>query len=215
MMIIHIPDDRHHNAEAHSYILSAGIKTRGYMRLTTFFCFWLVSAMAVSEVVAQNDIYTWQRTRFSLGISAGQLTDNSWLGLEVSSPVRHRHFSLRLTGSVHWLEAYKTQRDRWGTFSILNPAVVIYTRVMDRSRWYIDLGPLFIIPQNKVSDKKLVSGISALAGIEVFILRTPNRGVGYHFNIGLNYANAYADRLDSDPRYSNGFIFCNGFRFYF
>lgn len=185
------------------------------MRLPKFFCLWLISALTVTKVLAQDDIYMWQQVRFSLGFSAGQLTDNSWIGLEVSSPVMHRHFSLRLVASVHWLEAYKAQRDRWGTFSTLSPTVVIYTRVKDRSRWYIDLGPMFIIPQNRISEKKLVSGISALAGIEVFVLRTSNRSVGYHFNIGVNYANAYADKLENDPRYSNGFIFSNGFRFYF
>lgn len=185
------------------------------MRLSRFFGLWLISMLAGTLVFAQDNVYTWQQVRFSVGISAGQLTDNSWLGLEVSSPVVHRHFCLRLRSSVHWLEAYKAQRDRWGTFSILSPTVVVYTRVMDRSRWYIDFGPMFIIPPNKISEKKMVSGISALAGIEVFILRARNRGVAYHFNIGLNYANAYADKLESDPRYSNGFIFSNGFRFYF
>lgn len=183
-----------------------------------FIGFILIMNIVLAPLPAftQDDIYSSKhRQHLSLGISAGQLSDNAWIGVEVTHSVIYPRISLRLTGSIHWLEAYKVQFDRWGTFSVISPTVVVYSNIAETSRWYIDFGPMFIIPQNKVSEKKLISGVSTLVGLEVFLFKTSDRGLCYYFGIGLNYANAYADKLENDPRYSDGFTFNNGFRFYF
>lgn len=187
------------------------------MKLSGYTGFLIITiASAATCVFAQENLYPRQYIQhFSAGISAGQLTDNSWIGLEISSPMMSRYISLRVRGSIHWLEAYKAQLDRWGRFSMVSPTVVIYTRVDQRSRWYIDIGPMFIIPQYKISEKRLLTGLNAQAGMEVFLLKANNNGLTYYFSAGLHYAQAYADKLESSPRYSNGFVFSNGFRYYF
>lgn len=184
-----------------------------FIRFSSFVFFAGIALLAVGGFA--QEISTAKRTpHFSLGVSAGELSDNSWIGVEVTSPIMHHRISFRIAGSVHWLEAYKAQFDHWGTFSVVSPTLVIYSDMYERSRWYMDIGPVFIIPQRRVSQKRIVSGVSTVVGLELFLIRG-NSNFCYHFGIGLNYANAYADRLESNPRYSNGFIFSNGFRFYF
>jgi len=153
---------------------------------------------------------------FSIGISGGEFSDNSWAGVEVSSPaILHNRVCFRLKGNLHWLEQYKARYDRWAKFSTLNPSIVIYTNISEHVRWYVDVGPFFIFPQNKISDTKYISGINAIAGVEVFIMQTKHTNLCYHFGMGAGFANASADKLENSPCYSNGLIFSNGFRFYF
>lgn len=215
-MIINTRGDAHHNRLMYYAILSVSNQYPFMLPLVRFSVFVFFAGIVLLPVAAlAQEIYTIKPAqRFSLGFSAGELSDNSWVGLEVTSPIMHHRISLRIAGSVHWLEAYKAQFDRWGTFSVISPAIVIYSDMYERSRWYMDIGPVFIIPQRRVSEKRIVSGVSTVVGIELFLVRG-NSNFCYHFGVGLNYANAYADRLESSPRYSNGFIFTNGFRFYF
>ncbi|SKC83564.1 hypothetical protein SAMN05660236_4485 [Ohtaekwangia koreensis] len=180
------------------------------------FIMTMAMVVAYTPVFTQDNAYTREDIKhFSVGVSAGQLTDNSWIGLEVTLPVMHHRVGVRITSSVHWLEAYKVQFDRWGVFSMLSSSVVVYSHINERSRLYIDLGPVLIIPQSGVSEKKVITGVNALVGIEVFLLQTGNTNLCYNFGIGINYADAYADKLENSPRYSNGFVFSNGIRFYF
>ncbi|HEY9045513.1 MAG TPA: hypothetical protein VIN08_06435 [Ohtaekwangia sp.] len=153
---------------------------------------------------------------FSLGVSGGEFADNSWAGVEISSPgIFHNRVCFRLKGNMHWLEQYKARYNHWARFSTLAASVVVYTNINERARWFFDVGPFFIVPQDKISDRKYTCGISGTGGVEVFVLHSEQGNLSYHFGIGAGYAKGYADKLEDKPCYSNGLIFSNGFRFYF
>ena len=84
----------------------------------------------------------------------------------------------------------------------------------DRSRVYVDLGTYFIFPNAKFTQQKTVQGVTSTIGLELFILTIQKFQVCYYLSGGFGHIRAYADNLENKPRYGNGVIFNNGFRFY-
>lgn len=176
----------------------------------------LFSVMAHHSCFSQSDSILNARVNGpSLGIIAGVYSYDAGLGLEATTRTFLKNqLSLRLRGTVNWMESYKVQNDHWATYKYISALLVYNMRVRDRGRIYIEAGPIFLLPNNKVTQKSFEQGFSGMAGVELFG-RTPRVVICYFFSGGLAYCNASADKLEGRTNYGNGFVFNNGLRFYF
>jgi hypothetical protein len=153
---------------------------------------------------------------FSFGVTASDFSFDSGLGIEVTSPrVLRKAVCFRFKGSMNWMEQYKATYDHWAKYSTLAASVVVYSDFFERVRWYVDVGPFIIIPESRISDRKYIEGGSGIVGLEIFVINTPHTNICYYFGVGAAHCTAYADKLEARPRYGNGIIITNGFRFYF
>ncbi|MFZ6013864.1 MAG: hypothetical protein ACOYXT_26220, partial [Bacteroidota bacterium] len=103
----------------------------------------------------------------------------------------------------------------WAKYETITVSLVYNTLVIDRIRGYLELGTLYVFPDNSFSDQKFKQGIISSIGVELFAVSHPRLNVCYYFNGGLSSVRAYAEKLEDKPRFGNGFVFNHGFRFYF
>ena len=152
----------------------------------------------------------------SVGASMGIQGLDPGLGIDITSPAfLKRSLAVRIHGSINWLEWYKVQTDDWVTYPELGATFVFNTRPSQRMRLFVEAGPFFLFPSGKFSEKNFESGLTGLAGAEMFGSYGPHLTVSYFFGGGLAICNADAERLDTRPGYGYGFIFKTGLRCYF
>jgi hypothetical protein len=152
---------------------------------------------------------------FSFGVLAGEYGYDAGIGLELGTPSLFKNkICFRIKGTQNWLEVYKASYDRWAKYETVAISMVYNTLIVDRGRVYFDIGTYHIFPDKKVSNKTNVQGITSSIGVELFVVTNPKFNVSYYFSSGIGYIHAHAEKLENKPRYGNGFVFNNGFRFY-
>jgi hypothetical protein len=178
-----------------------------------------VALIVIAMLLAMNlhgQKYSLPAKTFSLGVTAGEYGYDAGVGVEISTPcIQNTSLCFRIKGMVTWLEQYKADYDTWARYESLNVATVYNVYTFERSRLYIELGTYFIFPDAKFSKQKSIQGISGSTGVELSVITSSNFLMCYYFSGGIGYIRAYADRLENKPRYGNGIVFSNGFRFYF
>lgn len=153
---------------------------------------------------------------FSVAMVASEYGYDAGLGVEVGSPgMLNNRVCFRAKGNITWFEQYKATYDHWATYKSLTISIVYNTLVIERSRFYFELGTYYTFPGENFSQKKSIQGITGSTGVELFVVAKPNFHMCYYFSGGYAHSRAYADKLENKPRYGNGFVFNNGFRFYF
>jgi hypothetical protein len=153
---------------------------------------------------------------FSIGVLAGEMGYDSGIGIELGTPsIFNNSVCFRIKGNVSWFEQYKTVYDRWVKYKTITGSLVYNASISERGRIYFDLGAYFVFPNQKFSEVKVVQGITCSTGIELFLYTGSKLQSSYYFAGGIGYIKAYADKMENEPRYGNGFVFNNGFRFYF
>lgn len=153
---------------------------------------------------------------FSLALLCGEYGDDTGVGVELGTPSLFKtRISFRVRGSKNWLEVYKASCDEWAKYETLTTSLVYTTLVTERARGYIEFGTLYVSPDKKFSDKQPNQGITSSIGVELFVFSDPHLNICYYFSGGYSSVKAYAEKLENNPRYANGLVFNNGFRFYF
>jgi hypothetical protein len=157
-----------------------------------------------------------QEKRLSAGISAGHYSYDPGLAIEFTTrPVFQDHVSLRIRGSLQWLEAYQAAQYNWISYQTIATGLVYNGKLFDRTRFYAEFGMLGIIPNAKVSEKAFVEGFYEFNGLEITLLSRKNYKLCFYFGVGPAFINASAEKLEGNPHYGNGLHFINGFRAYF
>jgi hypothetical protein len=183
-----------------------------YMKKIIVAC---ILSLALLDSRAQVDNRD-RMNRFSFAFSAGEFSYDSWLGVEVTSPVFFQNsVSFRLKANRNWLETYKATYGHWATYSTVTASIVVMTEITPKVQWYLDVGPFIIFPDGKISDHKYERGISLILGLEMLVAKTRHLNVCYYFGGGIAHCSAYAEKIEDKPAYGNGIVFSNGFRFYF
>lgn len=174
-------------------------------------CFLLLSNLSFS----QEHTLPFEN-KFTVAVSGGNYGVDGGIGVEVGSPAFSKsRFSLRLKANVQWLEQYKTDFDEWVSYNTVGVSWVYNVQVIERTRLFVDLGTFLVIPDSRFSERRSVQGINTSTGVELFLAKKPNPNLSYFVSLGMNYVRAYAEKLEHAPRYNNGFVCTNGFRFYF
>lgn len=177
----------------------------------------IVAVATISMVIntAYGQIEPSHRS-FSFGLSANEYGYDPGIGIEISTPgFFNSRLCVRLKGNITWLEEYKATYDHWAKYRSISAIIVYNFNSVEGMRVYSGMGPYAIFPGNKFSDSRMVEGVICETGVELSVVTTPAMRITYYFSGGLAYINAYAEKLENNPRYGNGFVFSNGFRFYF
>ena len=157
-----------------------------------------------------------QSSQFSAGISLGHYRYDPGVAVEVTTPAFLKdNLSLRFRTSVQWLEEYKSVYDHWASYNTYNLGLVYYAQIVDRTRFYSEVGMLSIIPDIKFSDEVSLEGFYILNGLEILLFTKPDFSMALSLAIGPSFIEAYADKIEGRPRYGSGLSYITGVRAYF
>jgi hypothetical protein len=185
------------------------------MQIKFFALAILTSFLASVHAWCQDSGYP-QHNKYSFSVFAGELGYDAGIGAELGSPsFSNNKLCVRLKGNIYWLEDYKATYDQWAKYRSINATIVYNFMSMERSRIFIETGPFIILADQCFSKKTSHLGINAAAGLEMFVVNNSSLNMCYYFSLGAAYSSATADILENKPKYGDGFIFNNGFRFYF
>ncbi|HEY0653036.1 MAG TPA: hypothetical protein VGD65_07905 [Chryseosolibacter sp.] len=152
----------------------------------------------------------------SVGITAGHYNYDPAIGLELTSPeVFVTNLRVRGKANVTWLEQYQITDHRWPTFNSYWTGLVYNTNTLERGRVFFESGAYLLQPNKTFSSANLRTGFYGAIGVELFVAPNTRQRFSYFFSGGFAAINARADKLEGRPRYGQGVIFTNGFRYFF
>lgn len=177
----------------------------------------VLALVAIIPCYAQpKEQYPSHTNKFSAGASGGHYGYDPGVAIEMTTPSFFRnHLRARIRGNIQWLEAYKASYNDWVTYKSYSAALVYHTKVIDRARFYVELGVFAIIPHERFSGKRFLYGFYEFNGMEVFLFDTSHYSLAFYLGLGPAFIEAYAEKLERTPRYGYGLQYSNGVRFYF
>jgi hypothetical protein len=193
------------------------VKQKSMIRTLLCLLIFAIPALSANSIYAQEaDSGHLQRNRYSFAVFAGGIGYDVGVGAEIGSPsFSNNRICVRLKGNIIWFEQYKVDFEHWAKYRSVNASIVYNFINVDRCIVFVEAGPLIILPDKRLSKKNAYQGANASVGIEMFVLNSDSFNMCYYFSTGVTYSKATADNLENHPRYGNGFVFSNGFRFYF
>jgi hypothetical protein len=175
----------------------------------------LTSSVAIVYSQDKDSLFP-RQNKYSIAVFAGGLGYDAGIGAEVGSPAfSNNRFCVRLKGNLHWLEQFKAAHNHWVKYRSVAASFVYRFISIDRCRMFVEAGPFLILPDKRFSKKNSYQGLTASAGLEMFVLNSSSVNMCYYFCVGVAHSDAIAETLESQMRYGNGFVFSNGFRCYF
>lgn len=154
--------------------------------------------------------------KFSGAVSGGHYGYDPAIGVELTTPSFYRnHLRFRVRANLQWLEAYKATYQHWARYYSYSAALVYHSQILDRARFYVELGTFAIVPEATFSEKRFLQGFYEFNGLEIFLISTSHYNLAFYLGIGPMFIEAYADKLERRPRYGNGIQYSNGVRIYF
>jgi hypothetical protein len=172
--------------------------------------------MTAGSIYAQEKETTYPyRNGYSIAVFGSEFGYDVGVGAEIGSPAfSNNRVCFRLKGSINWLEQYRINETHWVRYRSIGTYMVYNFIRVDRCRVFVEGGPFVILPDKRLSKKNSYQGFAASTGLELFVLNSSSLNMCYYFSAGFAYSTATAENLENMPRYANGFVFSNGFRFY-
>lgn len=154
--------------------------------------------------------------KMSVGVSAGHYRYDPGLALEVTTKAfLQNQLSIRVRGSVQWMEEYKATYNHWVTYRSVSAGLVYNGTISEKARFFAEVGMLAIIPDNRFSEKRFIEGFYEFNGVEIVFLNKENYLLSFYFGLGPAFINATAEKIEGNPRYGNAVHYINGMRIYF
>lgn len=150
-------------------------------------------------------------TGIGLGFHLSQYQNDFGLGVNLTSPYfANDHIAVRLRGNVMWLEHFKNIETTWTPYSNFQLGIVGVGGTINNSiRLYGEGGIIGILPDSDFSSSDSEFGGYGLFGFEFFFQEAHN----YFIELGGVGTGAKADKVITQPIYSNGFIINVGYRY--
>jgi hypothetical protein len=149
---------------------------------------------------------------FSLGFSAGHYKSDLGLMVSITIPSSAK-LAARFSGGVRWSENYFVEKGEHAPYTSLQAGMVWPITIQERVRVYGETGLNILFPHRAFSTKKNVPGAYGAMGLDFSIFSGTRYGIIYFFESGITLNPARAERLEEQPKYSNGFTAATGFRF--
>ena len=149
---------------------------------------------------------------FSLGFQLVQYQRDFGIGMNVTSPFFFgNRIAIRAKGDIMWNEHLLDGKSTWSEYTNASVGVVAMAgEIANIIRLYGEGGVLFIFPNTNFSSASSEVGGYGLFGFEFFFYQKGN----YYIEIGGVGTGAVADKINTQPIYSNGLIINVGFRFH-
>jgi hypothetical protein len=148
---------------------------------------------------------------FGLGYQLVQYQHDFGFGINVISPYfANDRMGIRLKTNLMYNQNVIDGLSDWMPYGNFSLGIVgVAGKVNDRIRLYGEGGFIALVPSNKFSTTNFVPGAYGLFGFEFFF----NKGGNYFIEIGGVGTGAIADKVVSEPIYSNGLTISTGIRF--
>ena len=153
---------------------------------------------------------------FAFGFHLNQFKDDFGLGINLTSPTIAKAFAIRLRGNFMYFEHPEfnrpngTETQTWTPYSNIMLGLAGFSGVVaNHFKLYGEGGLVAILPASEFSDESQVLGGYGLFGFELFSSNTTS----YFFEAGGIGTGANAEKIPSEPIYSNGFLMTVGFRY--
>ena len=157
-----------------------------------------------------------QENTMSNGIGIGyQITqhqDDFGLGLNLTSPYfANEKLAIRARGNVMWHDHINSDfKNTWSEYYNFSLGFIgVSGKIADFIRIYGEGGVIALLPSSNFSNEDLEIGGYGLFGFEFF--SSPH--FNYFIELGGVGTGAQADKLGTEPIYSNGFLVNVGFRY--
>ena len=149
---------------------------------------------------------------FGMGAQLVQYQRDFGVGLNFTSPLfAHNSIGIRLKGNIMYNENVVNGSSRWMQYGNLSLGVIgIAGRVNDAIRLYGEGGMIVLFPSSQFSTETVSMGGYGLFGFEFFFSRFGN----YFIEIGGIGTGTVADKIATQPIYSNGMSLSTVFRFF-
>lgn len=171
---------------------------------------FLVLFFLISISNAQEDKIS---HKFGAGFHLNQYQNDFGLGINLTSPYFvHNSIAVRLRGNFMFYQHVKDNETTWSPYSNITLGLIgVGGRVAEFIRLYGEGGVVGLFPSDEFSTESFVFGGYGLFGFEFYM----GPGINYFIELGAVGTGAKADKLPSNPIYSNGFLINVGFRFHF
>ncbi|HET6544601.1 MAG TPA: hypothetical protein VFG46_29150 [Chryseolinea sp.] len=151
----------------------------------------------------------------SIGLSVGHYSFDPGIMASVTTPFfLNNKFALRIAGGIRWSEYYLAETNKSAYYSSMQAGVLYFITQEDRVRVYSELGFNIVFPNAVFSDKKKMTGVQGLVGLDFFTYSRENFGLVYFVEMGYSVNPATAEKLEGQPNYANGLMAVTGFRFH-
>jgi hypothetical protein len=151
----------------------------------------------------------------SIGLSVGHYSFDPGIMANVTTPFfLNNKFALRIAGGIRWSEYYLAETNKSAYYSSMQAGVLYHITLEDRVRVYSELGFNIVFPNAVFSDKKKVTGVHGVLGLDFFTYSRGNFGLVYFVELGYSVNPAIAEKLEGQPTYANGLMAVTGFRFH-
>ena len=151
--------------------------------------------------------------KMAIGFQLGQYQQDFGIGLNLTSPYfLYNSVAVRVRGNLMWHEHVLNTETTWTPYSNLSLGVVgVGGNIGNFMRLYGEGGVMVLMPSDDFSTQSTELGGYGLFGFEFFF----NPHFNYFIEIGGAGTGASADKLPTNPIYSNGLIIQAGFRIQF
>jgi len=151
-------------------------------------------------------------TGMGLGFQLNQYQRDFGFGLNVTSPhFAYERIAVRLRASMMYNESVQNSVTTWVPYSNVSLGIIgVGGKIGDYIRLYGEGGVVGLFPSAEFSSEQFEFGGYGLFGFEFFMHTSSN----YFIEIGGIGTGARADKISTQPIYSNGLLLSVGFRSY-
>ena len=165
-----------------------------------------LSLIASSALAQEKQI----NTGMGFGFQLNQYQRDFGFGLNLTSPYfAHDKIAVRVRGNLMYNESVQNSLTTWVPYSNVSLGLIgVGGKIGDYIRLYGEGGVIGLFPSEKFSSEQFVFGGYGLFGFEFFM----HAGSNYFIEIGGIGTGARADKIATQPIYSNGLLISTGFR---
>lgn len=174
----------------------------------SYYGLFLISILFSSVLSAQEEN---DRNGFGVGFQLTEYQDDFGFGINVNSPYfLYDNITVRIRANYMYHQAVIEGKSDWLSYGNFSLGLASGgTRIGESIRLYGEGGVVVIVPPDKISSNSSELGGYGLFGFEFFF----EKNGSYFLEVGGVGTGAQADKLPTEPIYSNGLTISAGFRF--
>ena len=182
------------------------------MKIAIVFCFISIINFAQQEMKPKVKL---RGNDFALGYALNQFGKDFGIGLSATSPFIGGRMAFRVSENYQWRESFDGDITTWKGYHNVKVGVLsVGTIICDQIRLYGEGGATIVIVDKNLSAQQTTIGGYGLFGFEFFMDKIEKAPLSYYIELGGIGTGAVAEKINTKPILSNGFLITTGFRIY-
>lgn len=186
------------------------------MKRVVIICVALLLTFIGSSVALAQESVTPRYSHFSLGYNLNNFHHDFGFGVNLTTPYFFdNRVAVRFSVNLSYFEGVPTDKTEydWMPYTLYKLGLIgVGAMVNDLARLYGEGGFIYIVPNNRFSEKNVLGGYGHF-GFEFFM--NHDSPICYFIELGSVGTGARAEKLPESPIYVNGFATSVGLRFHF